>query len=300
MSKLISKIFRKFRFLFLFKPFEFFLRNLLNNKNSNKYLSLLVPQHYKYKKNDYRYFNELGIKMKLNLNHYNDHLTYWYFKKDILLNNIVNFINDKDIVFDVGVNIGYYLLNFSKKASNGYVYGFEPNPKVFNYVKYNCELNFSKNIHLSNIGLGNKEGNFKMAQINDNLGMNQIINSEKKQINSFTVKVDILDNFVKKNKIPTINVIKIDVEGFEFNVLKGAEKSIQNFKPILFIEIDEKNLNENNTSFKEIQTWLSHREYVLYDANSINIINNKITVNHFDILAIPSEKLSSYSYLLKQ
>ena len=297
MKNFFAKICRKSRFIFLFKTTENILRFTLNKYPKNLYLSLLVPPHYCYKEDQIRDFNRDGIKMKLNLKHYNDHLTYWFSKKDKLLNNIVKLIKVNDVVFDVGVNIGYYLFNFSQKATQGCVYGFEPNPKVFKYVKHNLELNSFKNIVLTNLGLGNEKGVYKMAQINSNLGMNKIVESNS-ALKTFDISVDTLDNFVFENNISKIDVIKIDVEGFEFNVLKGAIESLKKFKPILFIEIDNQNLIKNNSSYFKLKNWLNLHEYCIYDASDFKELEEGFFNEHFDILSIPKDKVESYSSFL--
>lgn len=92
-----------------------------------------------YKKDTYRLAVCNGIKMKINLRHYNDHLTYWYFQNGLLLKNIIDVIELEDIVIDVGVNIGYYFLNFANKANKEFVHSFEPNQEVFGYWTTNCD-----------------------------------------------------------------------------------------------------------------------------------------------------------------
>ena len=76
--------------------------------------------------------------------------------------------------------------------------------------------------------------------------MNRILNEEKDY--PFTlIAIEKLDYFLSTNNISEISLIKLDVEGFEMSVLKGAEKIIRATKPVLFIELDDDNLRENNT-----------------------------------------------------
>lgn len=290
---LYIRIGRKLRPLFLIRRLEILLKFFLNSYPNNPFLTIMIPPCYMYKKDTYRLAVCNGIKMEINLRHYNDHLTYWFFKNDILLKNIIDIISPEDVVIDVGVNIGYYFLNFAKKAIQGCVLGFEPNPKVFAFAKNNCSLNPFQNIRLNNIGLGHCKGLFEMAQINDNLGMNKIVASGTKN-NSFLIEVQKLDDYISQNSIPKVDVMKIDVEGFEMNVLLGAEQSIREWKPYLFVEIDERNLQMNNSSFKSMEAWLISKGYIIMNAMTLTILSDDDLTAHFDILAVHSEKLKYF------
>ncbi|WP_320814529.1 FkbM family methyltransferase [Flavobacterium sp.] len=291
------RISRKLRPLFLNKWTEKLLRNCHINHPNNIFLKMMIPPSYFHKKVTIRKIVCNGINMELNLCHYNDHLTYWFAAKDTFLNNILRFVQPQDVVLDIGVNIGFYLLNFAKKANQGKVYGFEPNPTVFEFAKKNCELNQFKHVKLHNIGLGHVASSFQMAQINDNLGMNKII--AESTSGSFTVQVQRLDDFVNQENINKVDIMKIDVEGFEMNVLLGAEAVIENHKPFLFIEIDEANLNENNASFLMMSTWLVNKGYVIKNAFSLEDLQPNETSNHFDIIAVHEDKLNLFQQLKK-
>lgn len=292
------KIGRKCRPLFLNVAFERLLKYSLTKFPDNKVLKILVPPSYMINNDRVRSFNQNGIKMELNLRHYNDHLTYWFSTQDVFLKNIVRIIQPNDVVIDVGINIGFYLLNFSKKARHGFVHGFEPNSKVLNYTKKNCSLNSFKNIKLNNFGLGNAKNSFQMAQINDNLGMNKIVATGASS-QSFSIDVDVFDDYVDRENLSQIDVMKIDVEGYEMNVLLGAAKSIAKWKPFLFIEIDEENLNGNDTSFSKMQDWLLQKRYVVLNAITLEELKKEEISNHFDILAVHHDKMDYFQSLFK-
>lgn len=292
------KIGRKLRPLFLIRSLEKILKVFLKGNPNNPFLTIMIPPSYMYKKDTYRMAVCNGIRMKINLRHYNDHLTYWFFKNNILLQNIIDVIRPDYIVMDVGVNIGYYLLNFANKAKKGYVHGFEPNPIVYDFAKNNCNLNPFQNIKLNNIGLGHCKNLFEMSQINDNLGMNRIVASGT-QTNIFLIEVEKLDDYVSMHSLARVDVMKIDVEGFEMNVLLGAEQTIIKWKPSLFIEIDEENLQMNNGSFKAMNDWLTSKGYIILNALTLTILTKEDVTPHFDILAIHSEKKEYFSKFSK-
>jgi FkbM family methyltransferase len=161
-----------------------------------------------------------------------------------------DFLQVGDTFVDVGANIGWLSLVGAKKAGvNGKVYAFEPVPTTFNILKSNKELNQFSQIELNQFALGNKEEVLTIYPEKENRGGASILNHQSG--NGVKIEVKKLDNFNINSKI---NVIKIDVEGFELDVLKGALEAIKKDKPKLIIE---HSIDRNNTAEQfEIYNWL--------------------------------------------
>ena len=152
------------------------------------------------------------------------------------------FFNKNSIFFDIGTNKGEYAYYTEKLINPKNIYLFEPEKKLnkqLNAIFNNCQVN--------NIALSDNKGThqFKIPVINgviDNcLSSLEVGNKEDNETESiiYEVKTDTLDNFTKeKNIIP--DVIKIDVEGHELSVLKGAENFISKHHPTLIIEIEQR------------------------------------------------------------
>lgn len=155
--------------------------------------------------------------------------------RGVLKNNQYN-IKDKDIkdkiIIDAGAHNGEFsMLSILMGAKK--VYAFEPVFDTSKILKENIRLNgMEDKIIIIQKALGDKNEN---ANINfDFTGDGAAkIGSTIKSKNSEKIEIIKLDDFVEKNKIAKIGFIKMDVEGFESNVLKGAEKTIKTFKPIL-------------------------------------------------------------------
>ena len=158
-----------------------------------------------------------------------------YYEKDM-----IEFIKDNyngGTFIDVGACIGTHTLPFSKLADE--VYSFEPSNRFLTLLM-NLELNKIKNVNTYNIALGNQEGVLKFYTDNQSAsGGNIDINGTEQ------VLVTKLDNFDIKN----IVLIKIDVEGFELEVLKGAERLIRENKPDMYIECATKEIYESVCDF---------------------------------------------------
>lgn len=136
-------------------------------------------------------------------------------------NKFINSINTGDFIWDIGANIGHYTNIFSGKVSDsGAVYAFEPSPTNFSKLKKNCVL--LDNIFLFNFGLGEEEDKVSFQQGEDSIGATSRI----VETNIDGIEVDIVVGIdLIKNKIAKApNAIKIDVEGYEFEVIKGLGK----------------------------------------------------------------------------
>lgn len=165
------------------------------------------------------------------------------------------FIPLHGVVFDIGAFIGDHTIFYSNAVGEkGKVYAFEPSKEAFECLDYN--LNYKPNTFVYNMALGNTKGFVSTNEVEDNAGMNFITESEKGVI------LDTLDNFVENNNITQIDFIKIDVEGYELEVLKGAEKSINKFKPTLLIELNDLTLYRAGISRKDIFDFLDKNGYI--------------------------------------
>lgn len=160
---------------------------------------------------------------------------------------ILEFIKDGDVVIDAGANVGAYSFAFKDKASE--VICFEPNPKAFECLKYN--LSKFDNVFLMNSALGIEPGKGIIID-NENAGASFVNLNTKGNI-----RVSTIDIF----NIPKVDFIKIDVEGFELKVLQGAIKTIQKFKPKLYIEINSETLKRCNATAHDIFYFLDIFKY---------------------------------------
>lgn len=130
---------------------------------------------------------------------------------------LLHFVKKEDLFFDVGSNLGHYSLLLSG-IKDCYSYAFEPVPDTFKQLKRNIELNgLQSKIDYHNIGFAEHEDTLFFTTHRGT--MNRIAN--QKTESSVAVRVTTLDEFCRQEiKIPT--VLKIDVEGFEYFVIKGA------------------------------------------------------------------------------
>jgi len=142
-----------------------------------------------------------------------------------------------DTFIDIGAHIGRYTILLSKNFKR--IIAIEPVKDSFNVLRKNILLNRLKNVKVINFAIGEKERITKIYINKENLGASSLI-EKSKNCTEQKVKMISLDKLIKSLKIKKIDVIKIDVEGYELNVLKGAKKLLKKFRPLIIIEIRKK------------------------------------------------------------
>jgi FkbM family methyltransferase len=139
---------------------------------------------------------------------------------------------------DIGAHCGTWTVSLSKVFKK--VYSFEPNPTVYNVLCANLALRGQQNVFTSRKALSSAQGVAKYFFRSDDGGGNGIENLNPiidSQVPSCTVKTATLDQWVcgERESLP-IKFIKIDVEGHELDVLRGAVQTIERFKPAIVLE----------------------------------------------------------------
>lgn len=265
-------------------------------KNATKHGSWfafkLVPPDYLYKKGSVRTVVRDGIKYQLDISHVVDHFIYFGIK-DLGYYTILDAIRGASVILDIGANIGNSSLFFASHNSRAKIFSFEPHPETFKRAQINIGLNNFSNIKLYNLGLGEEKTELKLYEVNEhNSGMNRILNKDLNMPYKL-VEIDRLDSFVKEASMPKVDIIKIDVEGYEYSVLKGGEEAIKRNYPLIFIELDDDNLKGNNRSAKELIQLLicfGYNKFIRADTNSLIDLNSQFSGCHYDMVAIRVEE----------
>jgi len=159
-------------------------------------------------------------------------------------------ISKGDIVIDIGAHIGWYSLLASQYVGKeGIVFAFEPEPRSFNILIKNIKINNIKNIVPVNKALSDSSGT-QMLFINlykkGPSPFRMWSNSDEEYI---PVEVITLDKYLKNKQV---NIIKIDVEGYECKIFRGMEKILsENPNLIIFSEYWPEGLRKSGSSPKE-------------------------------------------------
>jgi FkbM family methyltransferase len=184
---------------------------------------------------------------------------------------ITSHIKNDTNVIDIGAFIGDHTIAYAKKTK-GKVYAFEPNKKAFECLLHNMMT--LDNVTCYNVALGLHNGRVNMNEDESNIGANFLTYNENGDVS--IVKLD-------EYNFTDIGLIKIDAEGFEIDILKGAKQTIDTNRPILVIEVNKGALERNGANEAKLFELLKELKY-----NCENIYKGqKMEGDQYDIICKP-------------
>lgn len=167
------------------------------------------------------------------------------FYEQEILEGLEKYIPDGAMILDIGANIGNHALYWARKSSNRKVVCFEPVSSTFEILLKNIEANnINGQISAHNFGVSDKPSKARIDSFSSsNIGATRLQRDESGELSLISI-----DGFIsEENKI---SMLKIDTEGFEVEVLKGADKTIQRHKPIIFVETFANKFHETDKFLK--------------------------------------------------
>ncbi len=241
-------------------------KNLLGGRGLTKYSFVRKVKNYSFSHLQTDYAEVFGNKLFLNkkglalsISHYG---TYEKLEAKIMEEKI----KVGNITVDVGANIGLHTLNMARIVGNtGRVFAFEPDPSNFEILEKNVKINNYQNIILEQKAVGDKHGRTTLYQ-SDNPGNHRLFPLTKQAKGQIQVELTSLDKyFIDSNLANKINFIKIDVEGFEFSVLKGMKNILKNNKKIKIL-FENMQINTIQAGFTPIKVlnYLTSYDFKLF------------------------------------
>lgn len=184
------------------------------------------------------------------------------------------FLVTDGVAVDVGAGFGLYTLSFAAQLGPaGRVLSFEPLPGPHAFVRRVIRWLGATNVTLSRQALGDHHGSGEMslprrhglavhgraflADEAEGVGSNTEFHAER----AVPVTVATLDATVRAAGIDRVDLIKIDVEGYELAVLRGAEWTLGLFRPALLLEIEHRHLDRFGVEPAEVVAWLRDHDY---------------------------------------
>ncbi len=161
-----------------------------------------------------------------------------------------------EIVWDIGANIGYFSKKYSEKVGQaGLVYAFEPARHTHTTLVQNCQGH--DNITCKNIALSDKSGylSFRESGVENDPTNGLVADGTPGAV---TVEVTTADELVASKAVPVPNVVKIDVEGFEVEVIRGMRAVLKDpalkkmFVEVHFLEMSKRGLTNGPTEIVDI------------------------------------------------
>lgn len=210
----------------------------------------------------------------------------WYGEyQQIEINIIQSLLEEDSVIYDIGSNIGYHASAFASMAKQ--VYGFEAHPKHFSLLR-------------ANVG-GDPRCEIYNVAVSDSLGVITVEDFNPSQISNYgavtvgaakglSVATVTIDHMVESGKILPPDLIKMDVEGHEFQALTGARQTLARYLPLVYVEAQ---MSEHTASVYDFLDELGYRMgWIIvrnYNADNFNRNQHNIFSNSaiFSILAVP-------------
>lgn len=249
------------------KTVRFFLIKSIGLKNIEKLITLLA--------------RIAGIDLLMLAYHEMGILKYWNSAisgEDFVINSVLKkyFKEEKLIMFDVGANVGNYAKKLKNKFSNAVIYAFEPNPNTFEILNRNLAY---ININCYQVGLSSTCSKHKIYTYvcdkhseHTSVYKNVLLDLHKaNELVEIEFKNTTIDEFCQANKVERIDFIKIDTEGHEMEILKGASKMISEAK-ISVIQFEFNEMNVISRVFLKDFYELLYDRYEMYRLDTDKLI----------------------------
>ena len=171
-------------------------------------------------------------------------------------------------VLDIGAHQGLYTLLASRRVGpSGRVFSFEPSPRERRALGLNLTMNSCDNVAIQAVALGSEETTADLYVVDKfNTGYNSLRPPNVPEPTStVAVRVRTLDNWLAEEKIDRVDFIKLDVEGAELSVLKGARELLARTRAVLLIEIAQVRTAGWGYDAMEIVRFLENMGYLWFE-----------------------------------
>jgi FkbM family methyltransferase len=201
-------------------------------------------------------------------------------------------LHEGDNALDVGGNIGLQSLRMSAcVGQNGKVYAFEPLQHIAEKFKKNIALNKVDNVTLFEMALSDQESemDYKMDKNTWNQGTFSLKN-EPTGTDTQNIIIKTADGLPEIQQLESLALIKIDVEGFEYNVLRGLKATLQKHSPRVIFEYDNNYWKSTGQNIASCFDFLTELGYIIYQISDVGaeLIKNTAQVTGGNLFCIPN------------
>jgi FkbM family methyltransferase len=196
-----------------------------------------------------------------------------YFGDETILSAIKK-ISDQKRVFliDCGSNYGFYSFYVASLSLDNQVLAFEASPKTFNSFRANLELNNFNNIDYRNLAISEVSGKFISFYESHNDWESSATHNKFKNNKIVNIETTTIDQELSKKDLSNFTVImKLDIEGNEFNAIQGGKNIILRYEPLITIELSRYNFNNQNYNFNFFRKFLNDFKYKVYDDKLVSL-----------------------------
>lgn len=230
---------------------------------------------------------------------------YWIYRKKYLpvgtdlMEDLKTKINlDIRTIFDVGANIGNTTYEYNDAFPKAHIFSFEPISTTFLLLE--TKLKGLINVCCHKIAFGENKGFVEVKLFDENehylnsLELNSM--NSKKSAKIELVEVDTIDHFLNNHaEISTIDLLKIDTEGFEIQVLKGASSAIQNGRiKLIYLEVGFSKSNHRSTYISDIHDFFDANNFSFFGLYDMSIQRISDKYQYANVLFIHDSVKTNY------
>ena len=183
------------------------------------------------------------------------------------------------VIFDCGANIGHVSWQFHKRFSDALIYAFEPNPDVFRQLSTSLAKEHA-HIRKFNVGIGSENASMLFYK-NNNTGTSSFLAPNDfhrahmaRKFTTLEVPIISITSFCVEHNLDHIGIVKIDIEGFELEALKGSQRLLENnLIDFLYIEVSLVPSYTGQPLIENVIEYLRTYRYIPYNFYGINETN---------------------------
>jgi len=173
--------------------------------------------------------------------------------------------NSRPVIFDVGANVGQSIIKYKKQFPKSFIYSFEPSPETYKTLIRTA--NQYESVKAINCALGSIPGKTILYE-NSYSDMSSLLQMGEfgsgNVMRETEVEVLTIDKFCAQDRIPKIDILKIDTQGFDLEVVRGASTMISNSQiKFIYLEIIFSDMYKKSAKFSEIYDFLIGNGFIL-------------------------------------
>jgi FkbM family methyltransferase len=191
-----------------------------------------------------------------------------------LIDTILSHLPVAGTFIDVGAHVGGITLPAASHVGpEGRVLAFEPNPETATLLRRNVTKNLATNITVVQLAcLDERKRSEFYVNDSSHSGKSSLSARNARSRRTVTVECDTLDSILVTHEVNRIDVVKIDVEGAELQVLKGMERLLRKFLPVVVLEIEPTLLESFSARASDLYGFLAAKGYRAESIDSTNVI----------------------------
>lgn len=195
---------------------------------------------------------------------------------------INRYAGESGVLVDVGANLGCMVFALARARPACDMYAFEPSPETVNLLNQNLKINGCEGAKVLTMALGMREGHFAFINDQSSPSTNRLMKLGEPSVGKeIEVQMTTLDEFLKRTGVSDVAFLKIDVEGFEADVLCGAKELLSDSRcKAGLIELCPGNLARVGSSTRELLSVVDGYGYSLRYLNEDGSLGATVTVEN--------------------